>query len=92
MSDQLFAGHLLHLNLSQQILPEQTKLSLVDMKEIATGRIATQMGEFLTKHFLKIEGREDGSIVLSVGCTILVSEVPKGLAHTTIVFKEVPKP
>lgn len=87
----LFAGHLVHLSVTETILPEQTKLSLADMQEIGKGRIAQNLGEFLTKHFFKVEGKDDGSVVLSVACTMLVSTPPPGVAHTTIVFKEVPK-
>lgn len=87
----LFAGHLVHLIVTEQILPEQTRMSLADMQESGKGRIAQHLGEFLTKHFFKFEGKEDGSIILSVSCTMLISTPPPGVAHTTIVFKEVPK-
>jgi hypothetical protein len=86
-----FAGHLIHLSILEKILPEQTSLSLADMQEIGKGRIAQKMGEFLTKHFFRVDGKADGSIELGVSLTLLVSKVPEGVAHTTIVFREVPK-
>lgn len=91
---QTFAGHLVHLCVKDLIPPEvatKTKLPLADLKALARSRIAEQMAKFINRHFITDRVQEDGSILVETKITALVPVVPDGLAHTSIVFQEVPK-
>jgi hypothetical protein len=89
---KFYAGHLIHLDVKDLIQPETAKaMPLDDLTEIARGRVSDTLARFIAKHFLVIKTQEDGSVLVQTRITALVSEVPEGLAHTTIMFREVPR-
>jgi hypothetical protein len=87
---QTFKGNLVHLTIQEKLLNaalKDSKLTTKDMVELQRGRIADQLAKFLTKHFLTVTGTVEG-VEIRLMISLMMPVVPKGLAHTPIIFQE----
>ena len=89
--DQVFKGNLVTLSIRDRIDPAKIPAEFTPdkMVELRQHHVAERLARELTKHFLKIATHE-GQVEVSMSITLLVNEVPPGLAHTKIVFMEAP--
>ncbi len=86
-----FAGDLVHFVVKDTIKASDSKLPVADAVALTRMRIGRVLADFLLEHFTKTITTEDGDITIQTNVSILVSEVPAGLASTRIAFQEVPK-
>lgn len=87
----VMAAHIVHLTAKDTIPADDSKLPLADAIELRKLRIHTVLSKFLDDNFTKQTVAENGDIQLSTTISVLVAEVPKGLASTSILFQEVQK-
>ncbi len=82
MSDQVFKGFLVHLTASETI-PAATPAGM-------TSRLVTAFANTFAKEFTTFSTQKSGEIIVGMKLTLMLPSVPKGLAATPIVFKELP--